>query len=147
LIPSRPRASVRGPAALDACDRRGAMRLAGRFQRYRLTRRPLMDPGIVQGVVIQPDRDALYARIERRFDVMIDAGALSRSPRHRARSLSPNLPAMKAVGLPPLLAHLSGELSLEAAIETRQTRLPPLRQAAIHLVLESAWRLAADHCA
>ncbi len=80
--------------------------------------RPLLDPGIVKGVVIQPDRDALYARIERRFDIMMEAGALSEARTIAGRSLSTNLPAMKAVGLPPLLAHLNGELSLEAAIET-----------------------------
>lgn len=80
--------------------------------------RPLLDPAMVQGVVIQPDRSALYARIERRFDTMTEAGALSEARAIAGRSLSPDLPAMKAVGLPPLLAHLEGEITLEAAIET-----------------------------
>jgi tRNA dimethylallyltransferase len=78
---------------------------------------PLIDPAAIQGVVIQPDREALYARIERRFDAMIDAGALDEARAIAARSLSSDLPAMKAVGLPPLLAHLSGALSLDEAIE------------------------------
>jgi len=79
---------------------------------------PVIDPDTVHGVVIQPDREALYARIERRFDAMVEAGALTEARALAARSLSPDLPAMKAVGLPPLLAHLAGETPLEQAIAT-----------------------------
>ncbi|MCP2678515.1 tRNA (adenosine(37)-N6)-dimethylallyltransferase MiaA [Maricaulaceae bacterium NA33B04] len=78
---------------------------------------PLIDPAQVHGVVIQPDREALYHRIETRFDRMVEAGALEEAAAMAERNLAPDLPAMKAVGLPPLLAHLRGELTLEAAIE------------------------------
>lgn len=78
---------------------------------------PLIDPALVQGVVIQPDREALYHRIETRFDRMVEAGALEEVAAMAERNLAPDLPAMKAVGLPPLLAHLRGEFTLEAAIE------------------------------
>jgi tRNA dimethylallyltransferase len=80
--------------------------------------KPLINPDSVLGVVIQPDRDALYARIEARFDVMMQAGALEEARAIRDRALASDLPAMKAVGLPPLLDHLSGEMALDAAIET-----------------------------
>ncbi|MCR9128583.1 MAG: tRNA (adenosine(37)-N6)-dimethylallyltransferase MiaA [Alphaproteobacteria bacterium] len=80
--------------------------------------RPLIDPGTACGVAITPPREALYARIEARFDQMIAAGALEEARALAARDLDPSLPALKAVGLPPLLAHLAGETSLEEAIET-----------------------------
>jgi tRNA dimethylallyltransferase len=58
-------------------------------------------------------RDELYSRAERRFDAMIDQGAIE-----EIRAL-PNLdttqPLMKAIGVPELLAHIKGELTLEDA--------------------------------
>jgi tRNA dimethylallyltransferase len=47
---------------------------------------------------------------------MMEAGALDEVRRLRDRGLDPALPAMRALGVPPLLAHLVGELSLDAAI-------------------------------
>jgi tRNA dimethylallyltransferase len=79
---------------------------------------PLLPPGSWQGVVIEPDREALYARIEARFDMMMAAGALDEVAAFAARGLDPDLPAMKALGVPPLMAHLRGELSREEAVDT-----------------------------
>lgn len=80
--------------------------------------RPLINPDRVKGIVLLPDRAALYARIEARFDQMIAAGALEEARALMERGLAPDLPAMKAVGLPPLLAHLRGEHDLSSAVET-----------------------------
>ena len=80
--------------------------------------KPLIDPASACGVALNPDRAALYARIEARFDQMVAAGALEEARALAARDLDPSLPAMKAVGLPPLLAHLSGAIDLETAVET-----------------------------
>ncbi|HCR65346.1 MAG TPA: tRNA (adenosine(37)-N6)-dimethylallyltransferase MiaA, partial [Oceanicaulis sp.] len=46
------------------------------------------------------------------------------------RRLSPDLPAMKAVGLPPLIAHVQGRLELDEAIDLakRDTRRYAKRQ-------------------
>lgn len=78
---------------------------------------PLIDPKRAIGVAVIPPREALYDRIEARFDRMITAGALEEARVLAAQSLDPSLPAMKAVGLPPLMAHLAGEINLERAIE------------------------------
>ena len=78
--------------------------------------RPLIDPASWAGVVVQPQREALYARIETRFDRMMADGALAEARAFAERRLSPDLPAMKAVGLPPLLAHLRGEIALDEAV-------------------------------
>lgn len=68
------------------------------------------------GLVIEPDRDALYSRIEARFDRMLADGALEEARAFADRGLDPDLPAMKALGVPPLLAHLRGEMALDEAI-------------------------------
>lgn len=78
---------------------------------------PLLPAGSWQGVVIQPDREALYARIDQRFDLMLDAGAIEEVEAFMARDLDPDLPAMKALGVPPLMAFLRGEMSREEAVD------------------------------
>ncbi len=51
---------------------------------------------------------------------MVEAGALQEVAALVARSLDPALPAMKAVGVRELAAHLSGEMTLEAAVALAQ---------------------------
>jgi tRNA dimethylallyltransferase len=51
----------------------------------------------------------------RRFDAMLEAGALGEVRKLAARKLDPALPAMKAHGVPWLLRHLAGEISLDEA--------------------------------
>jgi tRNA dimethylallyltransferase len=76
---------------------------------------PLLPEGTFSALFLEPDRDALYARIDARFDAMLKAGALEEVERLAARHLDPLLPAMKAHGVPALMAHLRGEITLEAA--------------------------------
>ncbi len=95
---------------------------------------PLLPPGSFSALFLEPDRDALYARIDARFDAMLKAGALDEVAALAARRLDPLLPAMKAHGVPALIRHLKGEITLEEAAGDRPRRYPPLRQAAVHLV-------------
>lgn len=76
---------------------------------------PLLPKDSFHAVFLAPERDELYARIDARFDAMLGAGALKEIERLAARQLDPLLPAMKAHGVPALIRHLSGELSLEDA--------------------------------
>ncbi|WP_339031489.1 tRNA (adenosine(37)-N6)-dimethylallyltransferase MiaA [Bradyrhizobium symbiodeficiens] len=76
---------------------------------------PLLPKDSFRAVFLAPERDELYARIDARFDVMLGAGALREVERLAARHLDPLLPAMKAHGVPALIRHLCGELSLEDA--------------------------------
>ncbi len=78
---------------------------------------PLLPPDAVRAVFLAPEREALYARIDRRFVEMLEQGALQEVARLAARDLDPLLPAMKAHGVPALIRHLRGELSLEEASE------------------------------
>ena len=82
--------------------------------------RPALPPGSWRGLVLEPPRAELYARIDQRVEAMIAAGALEEAARLAARRLDPQLPLMKAVGLRPLMAHLAGELSLAEAIAQTQ---------------------------
>ena len=82
---------------------------------------PLLDPARTARLFIAPDRAELYARIDARFSAMLVAGALDEVRRLAARGLDPLLPAMKAHGVPWLIRHLAGEMTLEAAAD--QARL------------------------
>jgi tRNA dimethylallyltransferase len=81
-------------------------------------------------VVIEPERDRLYARCDARFETMLERGALDEVRALIARGLDPDLPVMKAVGVRELAAHLRGEISLVEAAELarRETRRYAKRQ-------------------
>jgi len=82
---------------------------------------PLLAPGTWTGLVVEPDRAALYANCDLRVTQMIEQGALDEVRALLNRHLDPALPAMKAVGVRELAAHLSGETKLGDAIDaTRQ---------------------------
>src|SRR6185437_5450359 len=68
-------------------------------------------------VFLAPERDQLYARIDARFDAMLASGALEEVGALAARNLDPLLPAMKAHGVPVLIRHLRGEITLDQAAE------------------------------
>lgn len=81
---------------------------------------PLLSAEKVTAVFLAPERDELYARIDRRFGEMIGQGALDEVAALAARRLDPILPAMKAHGVPALIRHLRGELSLADAVAIGQ---------------------------
>ena len=92
--------------------------------------KPLLPPGSWTGQVIEPDRQALYARCDLRVAQMVEAGALDEVRALVARGLDPALPAMKAVGVREFAAHLAGACTLAAAVEAtrRATRNYAKRQ-------------------
>jgi tRNA dimethylallyltransferase len=84
----------------------------------------------LEKIFLAPERETLYMRIDTRFDAMLAAGALDEVRVLAARGLDPLLPAMKAHGVPWLIRHLSGEITLDAAAEVakRDTRHYAKRQ-------------------
>lgn len=78
--------------------------------------RPLLAPGAYDALVVEPPRDRLYANCDARVSLMIEHGALDEVRALLARNLDPALPAMKAVGVPELAAHLSDATSLDQAV-------------------------------
>ncbi|MGC2413815.1 MAG: tRNA dimethylallyltransferase, partial [Stellaceae bacterium] len=71
-------------------------------------------------VLLEPQREALYAACNARFLGMIAKGALDEAWALGARRLDPGLPAMKAVGVPELLRHRRGEITLAEAVVAAQ---------------------------
>jgi len=71
-------------------------------------------------LILLPPRDWLYRRCDERFAGMVDHGAIAEVEALIARKLNPNLPAMRAIGVPELSAYVRREMSLEAAIAAGQ---------------------------
>lgn len=69
--------------------------------------------------VISPPRPVLHARIEARFDAMLDAGAMEEAA--ALAGLDPALPAAKILGLRELQAVARGEMALETAASLAKT--------------------------
>lgn len=81
-------------------------------------------------ILLAPPRERLYAACDARFAQMIESGGLAEAAALAGRGIDPDLPAMKAVGLPELLSHLRGEMQLDDAITAakRATRRYAKRQ-------------------
>lgn len=117
-----------GAARLRPSDR---MRVMRALEVLSATGRPIASfygdpvPGPLTGLDLQkiflaPDRGLLRERIDARFRLMIADGALDEVARLRGRNLDPMLPVMRAHGVPGLIAHLDGAMSLEDAIRRGQ---------------------------
>lgn len=92
--------------------------------------KPLLDSDTFMAIFLAPDRAALNAAIDRRFDMMLESGALDEVAALGRRGLDPALPVMRALGVPQILRHLRGEIDLATAAEhaKRDTRAYAKRQ-------------------
>ena len=61
--------------------------------------RPVIPKGFWRGIVLNPEREALYHRINSRFEQMIEAGGRDEVEALLSRQLDPSLPVMKAIGV------------------------------------------------
>jgi len=91
---------------------------------------PLLAPDAYRALVIDPPRDALYARCDARLGAMAQDGGLDEVAALMARGLDPQLPAMKALGVREFARHLAGELTLDQALSLarQETRRYAKRQ-------------------
>lgn len=85
---------------------------------------PLVAPTAAHRILINAPKSWLTPRIERRFDQMLAQGALDEA-RANAPDWRPDRPSAKAIGAAELIAHVSGEMTLETArdaaiVATRQ---------------------------
>ena len=137
---------------LSRIDQANPMRVQRAWEVWRATGRPLsawqddtppplLPVGSADCLVFDAPKDWLTPRIERRFDLMLDQGALEEA-RENLDGWDPALPSSKAIGAPELIAHLHGEISLEAAREaaTIATRQFAKRQRTWFRSRMSAWR-------
>ncbi|MGI1661793.1 tRNA (adenosine(37)-N6)-dimethylallyltransferase MiaA [Palleronia sp. KMU-117] len=75
---------------------------------------PLLPLGGVTAIVLSPDRNALAARIDRRFQAMLGAGLMDEVARN-APGFAPDLPSSKAIGAADLVSCHRGEITLDEA--------------------------------
>lgn len=80
---------------------------------------PLANVPVVK-LFLAPEREELRRRIDQRFLAMMERGALDEVKALGERNLGPMLPAMRAHGVPGLLAYLRGEIPLDEAIAKGQ---------------------------
>ena len=69
----------------------------------------------VAKVFLMPERDELIRRIDTRFDVMMQVGAIEEVGALAARRVPANMPIMKALGVPWVIRYLRGELTYAQA--------------------------------
>jgi tRNA dimethylallyltransferase len=81
-------------------------------------------------IAMLPPRDVLYARIDARFDEMLEQGAMDEVKQLINRQLDPSLPLMKALGVTALKAVLDQEMTIDEAayIAKRDSRHYAKRQ-------------------
>lgn len=77
----------------------------------------IVDPDRARKLVVLPERAILHDRINRRFVLMMERGAVEEVEALLAQYLPPDLPAMKAIGVSQIAAMLRGEMSRLEAIE------------------------------
>lgn len=137
----RARLAPHDPELAERLGTGDKQRLARAYEVWLTTGRPLSDfqterqPPVLKdgewvGYALTPPRAALYKKIDRRFEGMLMQGAMAEARALVARNLDPELPAMKAHGMPWIAAFVRGEISAEEAAENakRDTRRYAKRQ-------------------
>lgn len=77
----------------------------------------LVDPERARKLVVLPDRAVLHDRINRRFQQMMDEGAIEEVEALLSLGLKPEMPAMKAIGVAQIADMLAGRITRQEAIE------------------------------
>jgi tRNA dimethylallyltransferase len=111
------------PDYYDQVDRQNPVRIIRALEAIEITGKPFSSlrkssgttrPFAIQYIIIEHNREALYKRIDRRVDLMMENGLLD-----EAKALLPhrNLNALNTVGYMELFDYYDGTLSLGEAIE------------------------------
>ena len=108
-MPTDPQRIVRALEVLESTGRSLA-------EWQRAPGKPVLREGDTVRLVVMPERAALDAGIEARFDAMMAGGALEEVRTLLALGFSSELPLMRALGVAPLAGHLGDAMSLADAI-------------------------------
>ncbi len=71
----------------------------------------------VAPMILLPPRDWLIERCDRRFDLMIEAGAIEEVATLLGRKLNPGLPVMRAIGVPEIAQYLKSDTDMDSFAE------------------------------
>lgn len=77
----------------------------------------IVDPDRAQKFVVLPDRPVLHDRINRRFEAMMESGAVEEVEALLVLKLAPDATAMKAIGVSQIAEMLAGRMSEAEVIE------------------------------
>ena len=119
------------PERADALSPNDSQRIARALEVVRSTGRTLAywqqrrEGGIADAValaplVLLPEREAVYARCDARFERMMEDGAVEEVEALLARGLDEALPVMRAIGVPEIAAHLRGQIGRDEAVAIGQ---------------------------
>lgn len=136
LVPTDPQRIVRALEVLESTGRSLA-------EWQRAPGNPVLREQDTVRLVVMPERAALDAGIEARFDAMMAGGALEEVRTLLTLGYSSELPLMRALGVAPLASHLGGAVSLPDAVATAKgdTRKYAKRQGTWLRRNMSAWNL------
>lgn len=136
LMPTDPQRIVRALEVLESTGRSLA-------EWQRAPGIPVLREHDTVRLVVMPERAALDAGIEARFDAMMAGGALEEVRTLLTAGYSSELPLMRALGVAPLARHLRGAASLPDAIAAAKgdTRKYAKRQRTWLRRNMSAWNL------
>ena len=111
------------PDTASRIDHRNIRRVIRALEIYQVTGLPPSQQRIVQPppfcvlrVGLSLPRFELYARIDARIDAMLETGMIKEVEGLLARGLSPDLPAMTAIGYHQIADYLQGVISLDEAV-------------------------------
>ena len=77
---------------------------------------PVVDEAETVELLLNLDRSELHARADARFERMMAEGALEEAKALAGLGIDPSLPAMRAIGVRPLIAAVERKCSLEEAV-------------------------------
>jgi tRNA dimethylallyltransferase len=84
------------------------------------TAKPPFEQAQFAGIFFTNERAVVYERCNQRLKDMVKRGALDEIRALREQGLDKDLPAMKALGVPHLMAFINGETNLDDAIALAQ---------------------------
>ena len=125
------------PQTALTMDPSKSQRIVRALEVYQGTGRPLSSyhsavevPFAFKTVILDWDRAALYDRINRRVDQMIDRGLVDEVRRLKSMGFSPDLPSLNTIGYKEVFAHLDGAIDRAEMIRLikRNTRRYAKRQ-------------------
>lgn len=87
-----------------------------RISEHNESQRQNLSPYRFAYFVLNDERSALYSRIDRRVDQMLENGLEAEVRRLAAQGCTKDLVSMQGLGYKEMLAYLNGELSLEEAV-------------------------------
>ena len=88
-----------------------------KFSVHNATERQKQSPYEAVVVILTMERQKLYARIEQRIDLMMEAGLLDEVKKLLDMGYDGNLVSMQGLGYKEFLPYFAGEISLEKAVE------------------------------